>query len=89
MVKIGNSNSNRFWETHMQSPRLEANVEDVIRESFLHAKYVTRSWIPRDRIEDKDILSTHLCENVATDDLMKTVELLALGANVRNPLPSL
>ncbi len=89
MVKIGNNRSNEFWEKHLQSPRLDANVEDEIRETFIHAKYVTRSWIPRETSENKDTLNALLCENVATDNLLKTVELLALGANVRNlKLPS-
>ena len=84
MVKIGNDNSNRFWESHLKSARLDADVEDEIRENFLTAKYVTRSWIPSDSaIENKDTLGALLCESVATDDLMRTVKLLAMGANVR------
>ena len=83
MVNIGNDESNEFWEHHYKGERLPADVESAIRENFLQAKYVNRSWIPReDSVEDKEALSRQLCENVATDDLMRTVKLIALGANV-------
>ena len=82
MLKIGNDNSNSFWEHHYKSERLPANVEDEIRENFLSAKYVTRSWIPQQCVENKDSLDQLLCENVATDTVLRTIELIALGANV-------
>lgn len=82
MTKIGNNNSNGFWEHHYQGERLPADVESEIRENFIQAKYITRSWIPMSTMENKDVLSNLLCENVATDNLMKTIELIALGANV-------
>lgn len=82
MLKIGNDNSNSFWGHHYQGERLPANVEGEIREDFLSAKYVTRSWIPQQRAENKDSLDQLLCENVATDNVMRTIELIALGANV-------
>lgn len=82
MVKIGNGNSNSFWEHHYKGERLPANMESEIRENFIHAKYVTRSWIPMTTVETKDALSSHLCENVTSDSLMKTIQLIALGANV-------
>jgi hypothetical protein len=84
MVKIGNDNSNRFWEHHYQGERLPADVESEIRENFIHAKYITRSWVPMSTVENKEVLDNMLCENAASNDLMKTIELLALGANVRD-----
>ena len=83
MVKIGNGNSNSFWEHHYNGERLPANVESEIRENFITAKYVTRSWVPMTTVETKDRLSNLLCENVTSDNLMKSIELIALGANVR------
>ena len=83
MTKIGNDDSNHFWERHYQGQRLPADVENEIREEFIRAKYVTRSWIPRDMVDDKEVFNDMLCENVTTDDLMKTIELIALGADVR------
>lgn len=78
-MRIGNDNSNKFWEHHCQGERLPADVEDEIRENFISAKYVTRSWIPQNSVENMDLM---LCESVATEHLMKTIELIALGANV-------
>ena len=82
MVQIGNDSSNKFWEYHYQGQRIPADVEDEIRENFLSAKYVTRSWVPQTTMENKDALGQLLCESVATDNLMKTIELIAMGANV-------
>lgn len=82
MVKIGNNHSNNFWERHYQGQSLPADVEDEIRENFLTAKYVNRSWVPQGNVENKEALGVMLCQNVATDNLMRTIELIAIGANV-------
>ena len=84
MVEIGNKKSNEFWEKHYQRSRLPADVEKEIRENFIRAKYVMRSWIPVEPDNGELLDLDHsLCKNVATDNLMKTIELLARGANVR------
>lgn len=90
MVEIGNDKSNAFWEQHYTGSGLPSDVEQEIRENFTHAKYVTRSWVPRTAIaaEGKDTLGHLLCQNVSTDNLMRTIELIALGANVSS-VPSL
>jgi len=82
MVAIGNDNSNQFWEQHYKGEKLAANVEKEIREEFLRAKYLTRSWIPSAEGETKDSLNRKLCENVSTPNILRTIELLALGADV-------
>ncbi len=82
MVEIGNDNSNSFWQRHYKGDRLASNEVKEIREDFLRAKYLTRSWIPSEEIDTKDSLSLKLCENVTTDNFLRTIELIALGADV-------
>lgn len=82
MVVIGNDNNNRFWEKHYQGERLPAAAEREVRKNFIQVKYVTRSWIPVDSLETNESLSRLLCVNVATINLYRTIELLALGADV-------
>ena len=82
MVEIGNDNNNRFWEKHYQGERLLSTAEKEVRKNFIQAKYVTRSWIPTGSMETKDSLSRLLCDNLVTYNLLRTIELLALGANV-------
>ena len=85
MVTIGNDNSNNLWEKHFVGERLPADVERVIREDFIRAKYQTKSWIIRPTGETQENLNKLLCVSVASDNLMRTVELLAHGANVGLP----
>jgi hypothetical protein len=82
MVEIGNDRSNQFWEKHCQQERLQAGVERDIRESFIRAKYQVRSWIPQLPGEDRGSLSRQLFACVASNNLMRTIQLLAHGADV-------
>ena len=82
MVVIGNHNSNQFWEKYYKGEKLTSNVEKEIREEFLRAKYLTRSWIPSSEGHTKDSLNQQLCKNVSTPNILRTIELLALGADV-------
>lgn len=82
MVTIGNNNANSLWEKYCTGDRLPADVEREIRETFIRAKYQTKSWIPRPTGESRETLSRLLCVSVTTDNLLRTVELLAHGANV-------
>ena len=83
MNTIGNERSNSFWERHSQhKERLPANVERDIRENFIRAKYEVKSWIPASTGESQETLNKLLCIAVKTDNLMRTVELLTLGADV-------
>ncbi len=82
MVKVGNDNSNNFWERYYQGNRLSADVEREIREQFIRAKYQMMSWISRPTGESGDMLGQLLCVSVGTDNLMRTLELLAHGASV-------
>ena len=80
---IGNERSNSFWERHSQRrERLPADVERDIRENFIRAKYQVKSWIPTPTGESKEALNKLLQVAVKTDNLMRTVELLTLGADV-------
>ena len=83
MVQIGNDNSNSFWEKHHTKECLPADVEREIREPYIRAKYEMKSWIPRRTGESKEMLSQLLCIAVENGDLMRTIELLAHGADVR------
>lgn len=85
MVEIGNDNSNSFWQRHYKGDRLASNEEKEIREDFLRAKYLTRSWVQSEEGETKDSLSLKLCENVTTDNYLRTIELIAQGADVSSP----
>ncbi|CAI8051664.1 Arf-GAP with Rho-GAP domain, ANK repeat and PH domain-containing protein 1 [Geodia barretti] len=82
MVEIGNERSNQFWEKHCQQERLEAGVERDIRESFIRAKYQDRAWIPQPTGEDREALSKQLLVCVASNNLMRTIQLLVHGADV-------
>ena len=83
MNMIGNERSNSFWERHSQRrERLPADVERDIRENFIRAKYQVKSWIPTPTGESKEALNKLLQVAVKTDNLMRTVELLTLGADV-------
>ncbi len=82
MVDIGNEKANKFWENHYQGERLPHDVERDIRENFIRAKYETMSWIPRPTGESRDALTKLLCVCVKTNNLMRTIELLAHGAQV-------
>lgn len=82
MVEIGNNNSNLFWESHYKGDKLAAKVEREIRVDFLRAKYLTRSWILTEEGETKESLNRKLCTNVTTINILRTIELLALGADV-------
>lgn len=81
MVEIGNERSNVFWEKHCKQERLQANVERDIRESFIRAKYQDRSWIPQPTGES-EALSKQLLICVASNNLMRTIQLLVHGADV-------
>ncbi len=82
-MDIGNGESNSFWEKHCKGSRLPADVEKEIREEFIRAKYLTRSWIPVSTVDGSGpSFNELLCENVATDNLLRTIELMAQGANV-------
>ena len=84
MNVIGNERANSFWERHSQhKERLPADVERDIRENFIRAKYQVKSWIPTPTGESKETLNKLLRVAVKTDNLMRTVELLTLGADVR------
>ena len=84
MNTIGNERANSFWERHSQHrERLPADVERDIRENFIRAKYQVKSWIPTPTGESKEALNKLLRVAVKTDNLMRTVELLTLGADVR------
>ena len=84
MNVIGNERANSFWERHSQrKERLPADVERDIREHFIRAKYQVKSWIPTPTGESKETLNKLLRVAVKTDNLMRTVELLTLGADVR------
>ena len=65
---------------------MPADVESEIREEFIRAKYVNRSWIPHDSVENQESLGEELCRNVATDNLMETIKFIALGADVSSAL---
>ena len=81
---IGNERSNSFWERHSQHrEKLPADVERDIRENFIRAKYQVKSWIPTPTGESQEALNKLLRVAVKTDNLMRTVELLTLGADVR------
>lgn len=82
MLEIGNANSNAFWEKHYNGKRLPHDVERDIREDFIRAKYEVKSWIPRPTGESQEALDKLLCECVTTNNLLKTIELLAHGAQV-------
>ena len=82
MVRVGNENSNKFWERHFNGDRLPQDVERDIRENFIRAKYEMKSWIPRPTGESQEVLNKLLCVCVQTDNLMRTIELLAHGADV-------
>lgn len=82
MVDIGNDSANKFWENHYQGERLPQDVERDIRENFIRAKYEIMSWIPRPTGENKETLTKLLCVCVKTNNLMRTIELLAHGAQV-------
>ena len=83
MNTIGNERSNSFWERHSQRrDRLPADVERDIRENFIRAKYQVKSWIPTPTGESQETLNKLLCVAVKNDNLMRTVELLTLGADV-------
>lgn len=82
MVEIGNNRSNVFWEKHCKQERLQANVERDIRESFIRAKYQDRSWIPQPTGESSEALSKQLLICVASNNLMRTIQLLVHGADV-------
>ena len=84
MVEIGNDRSNQFWEKHCKQERLQANVERDIRESFIRAKYQDKSWIPQPLGEDRETLTRQLLICVASNDLMRTIQLLIHGADVRS-----
>jgi len=84
MVDVGNENSNGFWERHFSGSRLPADVERDIRENFIRAKYETKSWIPRSTGESQQALDKLLCVAATTNNLMRTIELLAHGAQVTN-----
>ena len=84
MNMIGNERANSFWERHSQHrERLPADVERDIRENFIRAKYQVKSWIPTSTGESQEALNKLLRVAVKTDNLMRTVELLTLGADVR------
>ena len=84
MNTIGNERANLFWERHSQHrERLPADVERDIRENFIRAKYQVKSWIPTSTGESQETLNKLLRVAVKTDNLMRTVELLTLGADVR------
>ena len=84
MNVIGNERANSFWERHSQHrEKLPADVERDIRENFIRAKYQVKSWIPTPTGESQEALNTLLRVAVKTDNLMRTVELLTLGADVR------
>ena len=82
MVEIGNERSNQFWEKHCKQERLQAGVERDIRECFIRAKYQDRSWIPQPSAEDRETLSQQLLVCVASNNLMRTIQLLVHGAKV-------
>ncbi len=82
MVDIGNNSSNNFWEKHFNGECLPHDVERDIRENFIRAKYETMSWIPRPTGESQESLNKLLCVCVKTNNLMRTIELLAHGAQV-------
>ena len=86
MVEIGNDRSNQFWEKHCKQERLTSDVERDIRESFIRAKYQDRSWIPLPAGEDRETLSRHLLLCVSSNNLMRSIQLLAYGANVRRAI---
>ena len=83
MVEIGNDRSNLFWEKHCKQERLKADVERDIRESFILAKYKDHSWIPEPSGEDRETLSRQLNICVASNNLMRTIQLLVHRADVR------
>ena len=64
-------------------PQLQADVVIEIREPFIRAKYEMKSWIPRPTGESPERLNQLLCIAVTTSNLMRTVELIAQGAEVR------
>ena len=82
MIEIGNDRSNQFWEKHCKQERLQADVERDIRESFIRAKYQDRSWIPQPSGESQEALSRQLHICVASNNLMRTIQLLIHGADV-------
>ena len=82
MVEIGNDRSNLFWEKHCKQERLQSDVERDIRESFIRAKYQDRSWILQPSGESREALSRQLHICVASNNLMRTIQLLVHGADV-------
>ena len=83
MVAIGNDRSNTFWEQRCQRERLPGDVEREIRETYIRAKYQDRSWIPEHSGEGTEALSRQLCVCVAGNNVMRSVQLLVHGADVR------
>ena len=64
-------------------PRLQADVVMEIREPFIRAKYEMKSWIPQPTGESPEQLNQLLCIAVTTSNLMRTIQLIAHGAEVR------
>jgi hypothetical protein len=89
MVTIGNDNANKFWERHLKGTKIDPQSPREIRESFIRSKYESKSWIPLDiGGSSNEELNQALCTSVANSDLMKSMELLVLGADPCYQVPA-
>ncbi|KAM8977416.1 arf-GAP with SH3 domain, ANK repeat and PH domain-containing protein 3-like [Pelodytes ibericus] len=84
-VTIGNTKLNEVLEASLPipNPKPTPSSDMIYRKDYIHAKYVERSFVARERING----SHGIRDAIQRQDLMALLHCLANGADLNKPLP--
>lgn len=77
---IGSAKSNTFWEGNLTAEKPAPGCDKTVRENYIREKYEKRAFIEY-HIEPEEPLDKQLFENVVTDNLLNTIELVVAGVD--------